>query len=148
MCCDTLAGQLDSVCTSGNAHGLVVVVSFAVVDAGAFVGVVFEVGHVLMKRRYSISRFQDGIDESYIGKIDESRSVSALPCLYAFDSQRSFTFENGTWEGKGGVISATIVQLSATSNVVRLLDWVVDETLLERSLRRCAFFVHSKSIQI
>jgi len=69
--------------------------------------------------------------------------VSALPCLYAFDSQRSFTFENATWEGKGGVISATIVQLSATSNVVRLLDWVVDETLLER---RCALFVHLRSI--
>ena len=50
VCCDTLTGQLDSVCTCGNANGLVVVVSFAVVDAGAFVRVVFEVGHVLVKR--------------------------------------------------------------------------------------------------
>lgn len=44
-CCNTLTGQLDSVCTSRNSNSLIVVVSFAVVDASAFVSVVLEVRH-------------------------------------------------------------------------------------------------------
>ena len=44
-CCDTLTGQFDPVCTSRNADSLIVVVSFAVVDASAFVSVVLKVRH-------------------------------------------------------------------------------------------------------
>ena len=44
-CCDTLTERSNSVCTSRNAYGLIVVVSLAVLDAGAFVSVILGVRH-------------------------------------------------------------------------------------------------------
>jgi hypothetical protein len=44
----TLTGCFNSVCSSGNANGLVVVVGLEIVFANAFVGVVFQDGFVVL----------------------------------------------------------------------------------------------------
>lgn len=73
----TLTSQLDSVCASGNADGLVVVVGFEIVGACAFVGVVLEVGHCDGQVDGWIDRM-DRLEDRYVDHID----CDADTCLY------------------------------------------------------------------